>query len=60
MASGAGHDAAILAPRLVALPPGTTRRFARELGVLTGQAKFPRIIDERRRALLEGLGAPRP
>lgn len=48
-------DVAILPPRLVHLPKGVTRKFMQAIGQNSLQNKFPRIIDERRRDLLESL-----
>jgi hypothetical protein len=50
-------NVAILAPRLVSLPKGTAKKFMEALGYSSVQNKFPRIIDERRRDLLNGLAA---
>lgn len=49
------NDVAILPPRLVKLPPGTTQKFMTALGYGSVQNKFPRIIDERRRDILVSL-----
>lgn len=48
-------NVAILPPRLVHLPKGSTRKFMQAMGQNSLQNKFPRIIDERRRDLLESL-----
>ncbi|MGF1469187.1 MAG: GH3 auxin-responsive promoter family protein [Sandaracinaceae bacterium] len=42
-------DTAILAPELVALPPGSVARFMADEGMTSVQTKFPRIVDEARR-----------
>jgi len=39
-------DTAILAPTLVALPPGTVARFMEDVGHGNVQTKFPRILDD--------------
>ncbi len=49
------RDVAILPPRLVRLPRGMAHKFMQELGQSSPQNKFPRIIDERRRDILERL-----
>lgn len=46
-------DVAILPPELVLLTRGGARAFANAAGHGGAQSKFPRIVDERRRALLE-------
>jgi hypothetical protein len=48
-------EVAILFPRLVVLPTGTTRKFMDALGYSSVQNKFPRIIDEKRRDLLSSM-----
>ena len=49
------RDVAILAPRLVPLAAGATRRFMEQIGYRSVQNKFPRILDEKRRDLLAAL-----
>ncbi|MGC4122000.1 MAG: GH3 auxin-responsive promoter family protein [Myxococcales bacterium] len=51
------NDVAILAPEVVPLPRGATRRFMEELGQHSVQQKFPRIIDTSRSKLLRSLAA---
>lgn len=51
-------DVAILAPRVVPLARGGTRELMRVLGQTSPQSKFPRIVDERRRAILESFARP--
>ncbi len=48
-------DVAILAPVVVALPKGATRRFMQQLGLNSFQNKFPRIIDDSRREILRSF-----
>ncbi len=52
------QDVAILAPRVVQLTRGATQRFFKEMGGTSVQHKFPRIVDERRRELLQALARP--
>jgi hypothetical protein len=52
------NDVAILAPEVVPLPRGATRRFMEELGQTSVQQKFPRIIDTSRSRLLRSLATP--
>jgi hypothetical protein len=47
------NDVAILAPRLVPLERGSVRKFMERLGQTSPQHKFPRIVDENRRRLLD-------
>ncbi len=49
------QDVAILAPRVVRLPRGSSQRFLKEMGATTVQHKFPRIVDEGRRERLQAL-----
>ena len=49
------RNVAILPPRLVALPRGTSRKFMDALGYDSVQNKYPRIIDEKKRDLLISL-----
>ncbi len=51
-------DVAILAPVVVALAQGSTRRFMTTLGMNSVQNKFPRIVDEGRRELLRSFAQP--
>jgi hypothetical protein len=48
-------NVAIVAPRIVPLPRGGSRELMRRLGQTSPQCKFPRIVDERRGAILESL-----
>lgn len=45
-------DVGILAPELVVLPPGSVKRFMKEIGNVSVQSKFPRIVDDDRKQLL--------
>jgi hypothetical protein len=49
------RDVAILAPRVLPLVRGATRRFMTTLGQTSIQHKFPRIADERKKEILHGL-----
>ena len=48
-------DVAILSPVVIPLPKGSTGRFMREMGMTSVQSKFPRIIDQGRRELLQAM-----
>jgi len=48
-------DAAILAPDIVVLPPGTVPKFMETSGRTSVQTKFPRIVDDDGKALLREL-----
>jgi len=48
-------DVAILSPIVFPLPKGSTRKFMREMGMNSVQNKFPRIIDQGRRELLQAM-----
>ena len=50
-------DVAILAPEVVPLPRGSTRRFMEAVGQSGAQNKFPRIIDEARGRILRALSS---
>ncbi len=50
-------DVAILAPELVVLPPGSVRRFMADIGNHSVQTKFPRILDDERKAILRSYVA---
>ncbi len=52
-----GDDVAILAPELVVLPPGSVRRFMADIGNHSVQTKFPRILDDERKAILRSYVA---
>jgi hypothetical protein len=48
-------DAAILAPEIHFLPPGTVKRFMSESGRTSVQTKFPRILDDESKDMLRGM-----
>jgi hypothetical protein len=50
-------EVAILAPEIVPLQRGASRRFMEMLGQTSVQQKFPRILDEQRGRLLRSLAA---
>jgi hypothetical protein len=50
-------DAAILAPDIVVLPPGSVQRFMAESGRTSVQTKFPRIVDDDGKALLRSYAS---
>jgi hypothetical protein len=50
-------DVAILRPELVVLPPGSVRRFMADIGNHSVQTKFPRILDDDRKAILRSYVA---
>lgn len=45
-------DVGIMAPEVVPLPPGSAQRFMAEIGNVSVQTKFPRILDDERKNLL--------
>lgn len=45
-------DVGIFAPELVVLPPGSVKRFMKDIGNTSVQSKFPRILDDERKQLL--------
>ncbi|HSQ62969.1 MAG TPA: GH3 auxin-responsive promoter family protein [Polyangiaceae bacterium] len=49
------NDVAILLPRVVKVPQGTTKAFLSEVTRGNVQGKFPRILDEERVAIMERL-----
>ncbi|MCX7808037.1 MAG: GH3 auxin-responsive promoter family protein, partial [Deltaproteobacteria bacterium] len=51
------REVAILPPELVVLPKGSVERFLREFGRGNVQTKFPRIIDDHRKAILRAYVA---
>ena len=51
------NEVAILAPELVALPPGSVRRFLGEVRRGNVQAKFPRVVDEEQKRILRGYAS---
>jgi hypothetical protein len=48
------NEVAILAPEVVSLPPGSVRRFLGEVRRGNVQAKFPRVVDEQQKRVLQG------
>ncbi|GAB4207293.1 MAG: GH3 auxin-responsive promoter family protein [Sandaracinaceae bacterium] len=46
------NDVGILAPEVIALPPGSVKRFMKDIGNTSVQSKFPRILDDDRKNLL--------
>lgn len=54
------RDVAILAPKVVVLPRGASGLFLKEVGATSVQHKFPRIVDDRRREILQALARPAP
>jgi hypothetical protein len=54
------EDVAILAPRLVVLPTGATRRFMEDVTRGNIQGKFPRILDENRTKVLSSYTGANP
>ena len=50
-------EVAIVAPEVVALPAGATRRFMERIGRHGPQQKFPHIVDDAKRDVLRGLVA---
>jgi hypothetical protein len=53
-----GSDVAIVAPEVIALPRGATRRFMERIGRDGPQQKFPHIVDDDKRDVLRALAAP--
>ncbi|MEZ4294495.1 MAG: GH3 auxin-responsive promoter family protein [Polyangiaceae bacterium] len=51
------NDTAILHPEVVRLPAGSVQRFMKEAGMTSVQTKFPRILDDERKALLRSFAA---
>lgn len=51
------NDVAILAPEVVALPSGATRRFMARIGRDGPQQKFPHIVDDAKRDTLRELSS---
>lgn len=51
------HDnTAILPPEFVVLPQGSVARFMKDIGNVSVQSKFPRIVDDERRDILRSYG----
>jgi hypothetical protein len=51
------HEVAILAPEVVSLPRGATRRFMARIGRNGPQQKFPRILDDAKRDAMRAVAA---
>lgn len=51
------NDIAILRPEVVRLPAGTVQRFMKEAGMTSVQTKFPRILDDERKAMLRSFAS---
>ncbi|MFO0591493.1 MAG: GH3 auxin-responsive promoter family protein [Polyangiaceae bacterium] len=51
------NEVAILAPEVIALPSGSVKRFMADAGMTSVQQKFPRILDDERKALLRSYVA---
>lgn len=51
------NEVGILPPEVVALPKGSVDRFMRDIGNRSVQSKFPRILDDERKALLRSYVA---
>jgi hypothetical protein len=51
------NDTAILHPEVVPLPPGSVKRFMADAGMTSVQTKFPRILDDERKAMLRSYAA---
>lgn len=49
-------DTAILPPEFVILPEGSVARFMKDIGNVSVQSKFPRIVDDERRDILRSYG----
>jgi hypothetical protein len=45
-------EVGIFAPEVVVLPPGSVKRFMKDIGNTSVQSKFPRILDHDRKDLL--------
>lgn len=50
-------EVGILAPEAIALPPGSVKRFMKDIGNTSVQSKFPRILDDDRKTLLRSYVA---
>jgi hypothetical protein len=51
------NEVGILAPEAIALPPGSVKRFMKDIGNTSVQSKFPRILDDDRKTLLRSYVA---
>ncbi|MBX7193038.1 MAG: GH3 auxin-responsive promoter family protein [Sandaracinaceae bacterium] len=51
------NEVGILAPEAIALPPGSVKRFMKDIGNHSVQSKFPRILDDDRKTLLRSYVA---
>lgn len=51
------NEVGILAPEAIALPPGSVKRFMKDIGNTSVQSKFPRILDDDRKNLLRSYVA---
>ncbi len=51
------NEVGILAPEAIALPPGSVKRFMKDIGNHSVQSKFPRILDDERKTLLRSYVA---
>ncbi len=49
-------NTAILPPQFVVLPKGSVARFMKDIGNTSVQSKFPRIVDDSRRDILQSYG----
>ncbi|HSC86288.1 MAG TPA: GH3 auxin-responsive promoter family protein [Polyangiaceae bacterium] len=49
-------NTAILPPEFVMLPEGSVARFMKDIGNVSVQSKFPRIVDDERRDILRSYG----
>lgn len=50
-------EVGILSPEAIALPRGSVKRFMKDIGNLSVQTKFPRILDDERKTLLRSYVA---
>ena len=53
-------EVAILAPEVIQLPEGSVKRFMQDAGMTSVQTKFPRILDDDRKALLRSYVVQKP
>ncbi len=51
------NEVGILAPEAIALPRGSVKRFMKDIGNVSVQSKFPRILDDDRKTLLRSYVA---
>ena len=54
------NEVAILAPEVIQLPEGSVKRFMQDAGMTSVQTKFPRILDDDRKALLRSYVVQKP